>query len=506
MAGKFFSASRLRKISQVIFLAFWVVLWFATTNLAWPAAWVQLPAQLDPLLAIAQAIASRALSVGMLLALVVIALTLVFGRAWCGWICPVGTVLDIFSFRRKKTEQKTPPETLRKGKFLLLAAILIAALFGNLTLLIFDPITLWLRTWTGGIGPALDAAFTAVEQALAEIPWMVPGLSWLDQALRPAVFPYVPLGSRGSWLPVLIFTGLILLNLLAGRFWCRYLCPLGGLLGLLAKFSLVRRVVGDECKSCGACSKVCPTGTIDPKRGYISDPAECTMCMDCLRSCPVSQIKFQARPALPQKQAYDPSRREFLAAGALTVAGLAVLQTDAPLRKASSYLIRPPGAINDQLLQKCLRCGLCMRACPTGALQPAVAESGVSGLFTPVLVPRLGYCQFSCNNCGQVCPVEAIPPLSLEEKQKKVIGLAFFDENRCLPWADGIDCIVCEEMCPLPEKAIVLEEKQITLANGTSKLIKLPRMRRELCIGCGICEYKCPRSGEAAIRVRRADI
>ena len=94
----------------------------------------------------------------------------------------------------------------------------------------------------------------------------------------------------------------------------------------------------------------------------------------------------------------------------------------------------------------------------------------------------------------------------MEEKQKKIIGLAFFDENRCLPWADGIDCIVCEEMCPLPEKAIVLEEKQITLANGTSKLIKLPRMRRELCIGCGICEYKCPRSGEAAIRVRRADI
>ena len=506
MAHKAFRWSSLRKAVQVTFLVFWIVLWFASASLAWPAAWVQLPAQLDPLLALAQAVASRAVSVGMLLSLVIFALTLVFGRAWCGWICPVGTTLDIFSFRRRQRDQKPPPEGLRKGKFLLLTAILIAALFGNLTLLIFDPITLWLRTWTGGIGPALDTAFTAIEQALAGIPWMVPTLSWLDQALRPAVFPYVPLGSRLTWLPVLIFTSLILLNLLAERFWCRYLCPLGGLLGFLAKFSLVRRTVGTECKSCGACSRACPTGTIDPQRGYVSDPAECTMCMDCLSSCPVSQIKFQARPALPAKKTYDPSRREFLAAGAMTLSGLAVLQTDAPLRKSSSYLIRPPGAVNAELLQKCMRCGLCMRVCPTGALQPALDESGLHGLFTPVVVPRLGYCQFSCNKCGQVCPVEAIPKISLEEKQKKVIGLAFIDENRCFPWADGIDCIVCEEMCPLPEKAIVLEEKQITLADGTSKMIKLPRMRREICIGCGICEYKCPRSGEAAIRVRRPDV
>jgi ferredoxin len=88
-----------------------------------------------------------------------------------------------------------------------------------------------------------------------------------------------------------------------------------------------------------------------------------------------------------------------------------------------------------------------MRVCPTGALQPALSEAGLEGLWTPILLPRLGYCDFACNACGVVCPTQAIPLLSLEEKRQQVIGKAYIDENRCLAWADHIDCIVCEEMC-----------------------------------------------------------
>ncbi|MGB6420756.1 MAG: 4Fe-4S dicluster domain-containing protein, partial [Anaerolineales bacterium] len=123
------------------------------------------------------------------------------------------------------------------------------------------------------------------------------------------------------------------------------------------------------------------------------------------------------------------------------------------------------------------------------------------GLWTPILVPRLGYCDYSCSACGQVCPVEAIPALALEEKRTQVVGNAYINTNRCIAWSDHQDCIVCEEMCPVPDKAIYLEEATVILRGGETKRIQLPYVNRELCIGCGICEYKCPINGEAAIRV-----
>ena len=149
----------------------------------------------------------------------------------------------------------------------------------------------------------------------------------------------------------------------------------------------------------------------------------------------------------------------------------------------------------------CVSCGECVAACPTAALQPAVFEAGLEGLWTPILVPRLGYCDYSCSACGQVCPVEAIPALALEEKRTQVVGEAYINTNRCIAWSDHQDCIVCEEMCPVPDKAIYLEEATVILRGGETKRIQLPYMIRELCIGCGICEYKCPINGEAAIRV-----
>ena len=113
----------------------------------------------------------------------------------------------------------------------------------------------------------------------------------------------------------------------------------------------------------------------------------------------------------------------------------------------------------------------------------------------------LDYCDYSCNACGKVCPVGAIPPLELEEKRLQTIGAAYIDEKRCIAWADRIECIVCEEMCPLPEKAITLEIAESTGSEGELLTVPLPRVNRDLCIGCGICEYKCPVNGEAAIRV-----
>jgi polyferredoxin len=495
-----------RKVVQGVSLLIFTILVITSTGLAWPTAIVNFPIRLDPLLMISQSIASRQVLAGSLISLGVILLTLVFGRAWCGWLCPLGTLLDVFQPSPKKGEKESVSDTWRRWKYLLLVGILVLAVFGNLTLLFLDPITIWVRTMAGVVLPGLDFVFTALEKSLSNIPGFSDPLGAMDQIIRPAVLPQTPPpGLRFPWIPALLFTSIVLLNFIASRFWCRYLCPLGGMLGWLSRFSFIKRVVGSGCKECGVCQDVCPTGTIDPKRGYQSDPAECTMCLNCLPSCKLSSTSFQTTMKPAQPMPYDPDRRSFFTTIFGSVAALTVLGSDQNAQKTNPLLLRPPGAVEQNLTSKCLRCGECIRACPTGALQASILDGGLERIFTPLLIPRLGYCDFSCNRCGQICPVEAISPLELEEKRKFVIGWAFIDENHCIPWADGTPCIVCEEMCPVPEKAILLEERQVTGPDNSINIVQLPRVIRERCIGCGICEYKCPRAGNAAIRVYRSD-
>ncbi|MCL4500857.1 MAG: 4Fe-4S dicluster domain-containing protein, partial [Deltaproteobacteria bacterium] len=149
-------------------------------------------------------------------------------------------------------------------------------------------------------------------------------------------------------------------------------------------------------------------------------------------------------------------------------------------------------------------CGECMRVCLTNGLQPVLWESGLEGLYTPKLVPRLGYCNFSCNLCGQVCPTGAIPNLELKVKQSTCLATAFINRSRCIPYTEGTDCLVCEEHCPTAPKAVGYSEQEVINLLGERIKVKLPVVNPDCCIGCGHCENVCPVGGEAGIRVKRS--
>lgn len=458
--------------------------------------------RLDPLAGLTAMLAGRRWIASLALGGVTLLLTLALGRVWCGWLCPLGTLLDWTPLRRPRADRPDPLTGWRQVKHFLLFVIFFAALLGSLTLLVLDPLTLLFRTVTVAALPALNALVTAAEMALYRFGPLQAPLELFDRAVRGGLLPVAPSFFGQNVLLALVFVGVLALNAIRSRFWCRYLCPLGALLGLFSKVAWLRhRVDETACTACQRCARLCPTGTIDPGRHFAADPAECTLCLDCLASCPTKAIAFRGRWGLAPWRGYDPSRRQVLASLGAAVAGVGLLRAAPAARREHPHLIRPPGARENDLLSKCIRCGQCLQVCPTAGLQPSLLESGLEGLWTPVLVPRLGYCDYSCHACGQVCPTGAIPQLTLEEKRQRVIGVATIDQNRCIPWADGCDCIVCEEMCPVPEKAIRLEEQTVVNCRGETVTVHRPRVIRELCIGCGICEYQCPLHGEAAIRV-----
>jgi ferredoxin len=206
----------------------------------------------------------------------------------------------------------------------------------------------------------------------------------------------------------------------------------------------------------------------------------------------------------PKESRMDLGRRQMLAAGIIGLGGgwLSSAQPLAGARTFNAGLIRPPGsASEDEFLDKCVRCGECMKACPTNAIQPTMLEAGLEGLWSPVIKTQLSYCAYECTMCTQVCPTEAIQKMTLEEKKKVKIGLAHIDKARCLPYAYSRPCVVCEQNCPLPQKAIWSEETTVSAAGGKTISVKQPHVNAELCIGCGICENKCPVSDGSAIRV-----
>jgi polyferredoxin len=485
------------RISQLFFLALFLILFVRTEYRGQDDinAAVNAFFRADPLVLFSYLLAVRSWSWLLLPALIMVVATLLLGRFFCGWICPLGTVLDLLTVKIRKT---VPIRALKGNlKYWLLLPLLSASLF-NLNLSgLLDPIAILVRGLTFLFYPLLGLAaregWVGLYHTIGERrDLLAPAYKLLHDNLLPFRETIYPL----ALLSAVFLLGIIALERFETRNWCRNLCPLGTLLGFLSRFSLFRRLPSLLCSDCGQCRDLCPSG-FDHDALLTED---CVLCMECLQGCPHDRVSFRGS-LLPKLDGPVLPERRLLLGG---LAGGMLLAIPARFRspETQSRLLRPPGVRSeDEFLKKCVRCGECMKVCLKNALYPAAYQAGLEGIYTPLLIPRLGYCEYNCTLCGQVCPTGAIPSVPIESKRREVIGKAVFDKNHCLPFARKIDCIVCEEHCPIPQKAIRSHDVQVVGLDGASRTVKEPYLVEEICNGCGICENVCPLETKAGIEV-----
>ena len=491
----------LRRIVQGGFLLLFFFLFIETESngadeLGWP---VRLFLDFDPLILITTLLSAHKAAVAFYLSIILIALTLVFGRFFCGWVCPLGTLNNLISLFKNSAAQVFRLNWL---KYLILTFLLVSSAFTLQLVGLVDPISLLIRSLSISIYPLLakavssvfDTAYVTGPSALTTV--SEPTYDLLKQTVLPFREPHY----RQAVFVGLLFSLVLGLNLLERRFWCRHLCPLGALLALFSRHALISRRVSESCNACGTCAKVCPGGA-NPNMPATYRVEECYACNNCDDVCPEGAVFFGRRRGFAPLD-LNLGRRKLVTASLAGVVAVPLLRIGPKELRADPLLIRPPGALpEEEFLRTCVRCGECMKVCITGGLQPTFLEAGAEGLWTPLLVPRMGYCEYRCTLCGQVCPTGAIERLELEKKVKVKIGLAMIDKNRCLPWAHGTPCIVCEEVCPTPKKAIWFREEKVEDRKGRVRTLKRPEVDLELCIGCGICETLCPVADKPAIRV-----
>ncbi|MDD5458898.1 MAG: 4Fe-4S binding protein [Phycisphaerae bacterium] len=555
-----------RRISQIVFFA--MSLWFGIVATVGDKFWnlrgwpVNLFLHSDPLVAVGTVLATHTLYWAFLLASGVMVVTIIFGRFFCGWVCPFGSIHHFVGWlarRKTKVKERIELNRYRKAqgiKYIILVFFLAMAAFpsaaASLQIGLLDPISLVTRSFNLLILPIADMA--------------AGGLISAEQRFY-----------EGAWLVLTIFAAAVLLNLFIPRFYCRFVCPLGALFGVLDRFAIWR--IGNrkaECNNCKLCERSCEGGCEPAGQIKIS---ECVLCFNCLDDCHHDLIGYRIQKSAAGEQTNpDISRRGIILSLVSGVFAVGAVRLANQLGgNGYNKLIRPPGSLpEEEFLKRCIKCGQCMRVCPTNVIQPAGFEAGLESLWTPKLNNTIGSsgCQLNCVTCGQVCPTAAIRPITLAEKrgvnefaQKGTIriGTAFFDRGRCLPWAMDKPCIVCEENCPVSPKAIYTREFFTTVRDGVfliknsgngmitieGKLqpqkfatgdyfcyadghrfrirandenvfnlgsdfdrsldagsqievqirLQRPYIDPDKCIGCGICEHECPVSGKKAVRV-----
>lgn len=470
---------------------------------------VSLMLRIDPLVLTAVTGAMRMGISILMLGFVTLGVSLLLGRVFCGWVCPLGTIFDLYGWilKRLKMPIEGPSPSWFRFKYYLLFAILLFSAFGVVSPLMgFDPIVLITRVSATLIGP--------FERHAGELPWQIGGMTSAHGAL---------IDFSTLFLFMLIMSATTRLS----RIWCRTVCPLGAYLAIASRNSVLKRDTSG-CVHCNICTVNCPTGAISFENPEVYNESECIKCFTCSQACPVDANFFTFKSPIPaMTKSQEPvslSRRSFVTTTIAAAAATPILNLSAGEPNSVKKLIRPPMSREERdFLSSCIRCGECMRACPSGILKPAGLEHGLRSLWTPVMVASEGDCVTGCNACSQACPTDAITKYPIAEKYRYKAGTAVFNASSCISHTEGKFCSECVRVCPTDairiEKDWEPEGERITIGRNDlpkqgsdrpapeglkpTRPIKVDYGR---CVGCGACETSCTQivAGESAMTLTSA--
>lgn len=414
-------------------------------------------------------------------------ITLIFGRVYCSFLCPLGTLQDIFialseklGWRRKPSFRK-PMNALRYG---LLGAVVITASLGFMSLLnVLDPYSITGRMMTQFVLPFSLWIYNAAIGLMKNF-----DIYFFSKDTVHFFFT-VLLVNAG------LFMLIAIMALRYGRLYCNTMCPVGTLLGLISRVSLLKFTVDKSgCTECFNCETVCKADCIDTKNAVI-DHSRCVACFNCVGACPQSVVKYSRVSTNAQHPAWSPARRGFVV-GAIAAAGTAFFTFNAPLRHllpaaqaSSPPPVTPPGSGSlARFTKSCSACHLCVSACPTKVIAPSFLAYGVGGFLQPMMDYPASYCEYDCTICSQVCPTGALLPLSAEEKKTVQIGKVDLLADKCVVYVNHTNCGACVEVCPT---------RTITFTDKGN--ILYPVVDDRYCVGCGACTKACPTTPKSIV-------
>lgn len=446
-----------------------------------------------------------ALNVGVIVLLIL--LTLLFGRIYCSVICPLGVMQDTVSWlsgqRKKKRYRFSYSPAKNALRYVVMGLFIIAVIAGI------------------GSFVALLAPYSSYGRIVSNL--FAPLYGWGNNLLayfaeRAESYTFYETSVWMKSLPTFIIASLTFITLCVlawrnGRTYCNTICPVGTVLGFLSRYSLFRIIIDEsKCTACGLCSRKCKAACIDSK-GHRIDYSRCVACMDCINTCTHGAIQYRifhknkkvaTFNQIPDNKPADTARRNFLTVTATVAAatalkaqekkvdgGLAVI-TDKAVPKRDTPIV-PPGALSVRnFTSHCTACQLCVSVCPNSVLRPS---TGLETLMQPEMSYERGYCRPECTRCGEVCPAGAIRPITVAEKSSEQIGHAVWIRKNCIPLTDGLECGNCARHCPTGAIQMIHSDAD----NPDS--IKIPAINVERCIGCGACENLCPARPFSAIYV-----
>jgi len=420
--------------------------------------------------------------------LAVLLLTLLTGRTYCSFLCPLGILQDLFSrvggkFKRrfKRFGYKKPHTILR---YSLLALTVLVIIFGGIYILsLLDPYSIFGRFATYFGKPVIMALNNLLSGILEkfDVYTVAPvQISLFNPLLYiiPAIF--------------LLLVGI--LSFTKGRLYCNTICPVGTLLGLISKISFLRIKFNESrCTKCGRCAIACKAFCIDFINKKI-DNSRCVECFNCLKSCPDKALSYGFTTSGVKKNIPDTEKRKFIGGLLLFLTGLSVKSLSqeetqkvehkpSTVKENKTCPVAPPGSTSiENFTSRCTACSLCVSACPNNVLVPSITQYGLTGIMQPHMDYHKGFCAYECTRCLEVCPTGAIMPLAPEAKKLTKIGKAVFIRENCIVETERTACGACAESCPTKAVHMVPFIGNLTI----------PETNDEICIGCGHCEFACP--------------